>query len=425
MKFGLARVTVLLVALAVVAASCGDASDGTATPETSPPTTAEAAPATTAAESPATTAAESPATTAEAAPATTAAETTTTTQAPTEPAAGLPGEGVSVKMGRGNWSSGYFQAALMRELVALLGYEVTDPGDNELAPSLAFLAMAEGDLDFWANTWDPLHDNWFANELPDGSIVGDHVSKVGKLLEGGALQGFLVTKSFADEFGIATFDDLENNPDAIAAYDSDDSSPGDGVVDMFGCTESWTCDDTIDNMFAFSGFENIRQVKAGYDAMFAQARAKVDADEPVIIYTWTPTAYLAHLRPGDNVVWIGIEKVLDDSNPLGIEGGEALDQRPGVAAFEADSCPSAATLGECRIGFKVADVIVAGSNAFLDENPAAKKLLEIVQLNIVDVTVNILEHEQNEADPGDLARQWVNENQDQVDAWIAEAMAAA
>lgn len=396
MKSLLMGLTALLATLSLIAASCGEASDdGTVTGNPAPPTTTASPPSPTP---------EPP---------------TTTAPSPPSPVSDEP-----VRMARANWSSGYFQAALYYELLGLLGYTVTDPADQELAPSLAYLSMAQDDVDFWANTWDPLHDNWFQNELPDGSIVGDHISKVGKMMAGGALQGFLVTKSFAEEYGIATLDDLDNNPDALAEYDSYDKNPGDGVADIFGCEEAWTCDDAIDLVIAFSGFENINQIKAGYDAMFAEARAKVDRDEPVVVFTWTPTAYLAHLRPGDNVVWLGVEDVLDDSNPLGLEGGEELDQRPGVAGFGADLCPSADTLGECRIGFKVADLRVTARNDFLANNPPAAKLFEIVTLNAVDVTLQILDQSENEADPTDLALQWISDNQAQVDAWLEEARAA-
>ncbi len=391
----LPRLTTLLAVLAVLAASCaGPSDDGGATPET--------------------------ATTEAGATPTSLASPITNTPSPQ-----FPGEGVSVTMGRGNWSSAYFQAAVYRELLALLGYEVNDPADKELAPRLAYLAMAEGDIDLWTNATDPLHNNWFVNELPDGSVVGDHVEKVGKVLDNGILQGFLMTKVFAEEFGIATLDDLENNPDAIAAYDSDDYSPGDGVVDIFGCEESWTCDDLIENILAFSGYRNIRQVKAGYDAMFAEARARAEAGDPMVIYSWTPTYYLAYLRPGDNVIWVGVEEVLDDSNPLGLEGGEAMDQRPGVADIEAESCPAAVTLGECRLGFQVASDVVAVRKEFLEKNPAAKRLFEVATLNPVDVTLRILEEKETDVLSADLARQWIIDNQERVDAWLEEARAAA
>ena len=146
-----------------------------------------------------------------------------------------PGQGVSVTMARANWSTGYFQAELVRQLMQELGYEVSDPADLELGPNLAYLAMAQGEADFWVNSWYPGHNSWLAAELPDGSLVGEHVRRVGELMLAGGLQGYLITKSFAEEYGINTLDDLNSNPDAIAAYDADDANPGNGIADIYGC----------------------------------------------------------------------------------------------------------------------------------------------------------------------------------------------
>ena len=357
-----------------------------------------------------------------AAPDAQAAETAAAT-AEAEPMA-LPGEGVSVTMARANWPTGYFQAELVRRLMQMLGYEVSDPADAELGPSLAYLAMAQGDADFWVNSWFPNHNSWLESKMPDGSLVNDHVRRIGGLLAESALQGYLITKSFADEYGIVTLDDLNNDPAALAAYDAVDIDPGNGIADIYGCPESWTCDDVIESQIAFSGWENIQQVLAGYEAMAADAIAKAEAGEPTVIYIWTPSSYIAQLRPGDNVYWLGVEEVLDDSNPLGREGGEGWDQRPGTAPIDAEACPDAEARSACHVGWKVADIVASARHDFLDENPAAAKLLEVVNLNIVDVTQQIVEHE-NGADIDTLVSQWIADNQDQVDAWIAESMAAA
>jgi glycine betaine/proline transport system substrate-binding protein len=337
----------------------------------------------------------------------------------------LPGEGVSVTMARANWSTGYFQAELMRQMMQMLGYEVSDPAELELGPNLAYLAMAQGEAEFWVNSWYPGHNSWLAAEMPNGSLVGEHVRRVGELMLAGGLQGYLITKTFAEEYGIATLDDLNNNPDAIAAYDADDPNPGNGIADIYGCPESWTCDDIIQSQIAFSGWQNIEQVLAGYDAMFAEATSKADAGEPMVAYTWTPSSYITALRPGDNVVWVGVESPIDNSNPLGREGGEEWDQRPGTSpAIGAESCPSAADDGVCDIGWVAADVIASARHDFLANNPAAAKLLEIVKLNVVDVSLQIVKQDAGE-DVGGLVTQWIADNQDQVDAWIAEALAAA
>ena len=337
----------------------------------------------------------------------------------------LPGEGVSLTMARANWSTGYFQAELVRQLMQMLGYEVSDPADLELGPNLAYLAMAQGEADFWVNSWYPGHNSWLAAELADGSLVGEHVRRVGELMLAGGLQGYLITKSFAEEYGISTLDDLNNNPDAIAAYDAQDPNPGNGIADIYGCPESWTCDDIIQSQIAFSGWENIEQVLAGYDAMFAEATAKADAGEPMVAYTWTPSSYITALRPGDNVVWVGVENVVDDSNPLGREGGEEWDQRPGTSpAIGPDACPSAADDGVCDIGWVAADVIASARHDMLAQHPAAAKLLEVVQLNVVDVSLQIVRQDAGE-DIGVLVTEWIANNQEKVDTWIAEAKAAA
>ena len=405
-----------LAVLMLVAAACGgDDDDATPAPATSTTVasagadTTEAAPAATEAPD----ATETPDTTAAA------------TDAPAEPDAGmeLPGAGVSLTMAQANWSTGYFQAALYRALLQRLGYEVSDPADLELGPSLAYLAMAEGDADFWVNSWYPSHNSWLANELPDGSRVGDHVSVIGAEMPAGGLQGYLITKSFAEKHGIITLDDLNDNPDAIAEYDAQDATPGNGVAEIYGCPESWTCDDIIQSQIAFSGWENIDQILAGYDAMFAEAVAKANDGVPMVAYTWTPSSYITQLRPGDNVLWLGVDRVLDSSNPLGREGGEGWDQSPGTAAIGADSCPDAAERGICQLGWAAADILVTARNDLIRNHPAAASLLSNVALNVVDVSLQVVAQDGG-ADPVDLADQWISNNQDKVDAWLNKAIAA-
>ena len=343
---------------------------------------------------------------------------------PAEPAEmALPGEGVSITMAKADWSTEDPNAYTVKMILEEMGYTVSDPKDTELGPANAFLAMAQGDADFWINSWMPGHQSWLDNELPDGSLVGDHVSVVGEMMMAGGLQGYLITKSFAEEYGISSLDDLNNNPDAIAAYDAQDPVPGNGIADIYGCQESYTCDDIIQAQIAFSGWENIQQTIAGYDAMFAEAAVKADAGEPAIIYTWTPSSYITQMRPGDNALWLTVDEVIDDSNPTGAEGGESYDQRPGVASIDTDKCPGSDG-GVCQMGWIAADIRAAANNEFLAANPAVEKLLELFQMDVVEVSIMNVEMSDG-ADVQDLAAQWIEDNRDLVDSWIAEAMAAA
>ena len=369
---------------------------------------------------------------------------TTTTAAPTTTASDMssgddmaaaddmsmhPGEGVSINMARADWSTGYFQAQVYKQLLEELGYSVSEPSETELGPSLAYLGMAQGDIDFWVNSWYPGHSSWWQPELPDGTTVGDHLTIVGNEMIAGGLQGYLITKSFADEYGVTHLDQLNSDETIRAAFDAGDPTPGNGVADIYGCQESWTCDDIINSQIAFSGWTNIAQVKAGYDAMFAEATQKVEAGEPMVIYTWTPSAYITQMRPGDNVVWLAVEEVIDDSNPTGLEGGEGHDQTPGQATIGPDSCPAAANAANCQLGWKAADIQVTANTEWLKANPAAAELFCHVKISVIDASLANVEQSNAGDDATEdfiagLATTWISDNRTTVDEWLTAARSA-
>ena len=332
-----------------------------------------------------------------------------------------PGEGVSVTSGRANWSTGYVQAEIYTALLRELGYTVSESADMELGPQNAFMAMASGDMDFWANSWMPGHQSWLNGEMTDGSLVADHVTVVGEEMVAGGLQGMLITKGFAEEYQVWTLEDLDNNADAIAAYDATDANPGNGMVDIMGCPEDWTCDNIISNQITYYGWDNIEQTIAGYDAMFAQATDLANAGEPMAIYTWTPSAYVTTLIPGDNVLWLTMnaDDILDDSNPNGDEGGEFHDQRPGFDGFGADFCTQ-----PCQLGWKPADIQVTASNDFLAANPFLEALFPLMRPSVIDISILQVEQangDGSEAEVESIAAGWIADNQDLVSSWLEEA----
>ena len=372
----------LFAALALVVAACGNDDDGVepAAPEEEAPAAAEE---------------EAPAAAEEEAP-----------------AAAMPGEGVSVTMARANWPQGYMQAAIYRALLQELGYDVSDPADLELAPSNAFLAMAEGEFDFWVNTWRPNHDNFTSAELSDGSLVSDHVSDVGGEMLGGALQGFITNKSLVDAHGIKTLDDIVNNPDIFAVYDAGDSTPDDGVLQLLGCPEGWGCRVVIENTIEKNGWDNVEQIEiGGYEGVIGAALERSAEDQPFIVYTWTPTAYPGQLGLGSTSIWLAQS---EDS---------VIDEQKGASPLGPESCSDT----PCNLTFKPADIVVTGNNDFLEANPAAAKLFELVKISLVDVTLQNVKASAGEDTPEDVIRhaaEWVAANRDTVDAWLADARSA-
>ncbi len=395
----------LLAVLALIAAACGDDSTSTTADEPADEPAAADEPA----DEPADEAADEPA-----------------DEAADEPAEemALPGEGVAVTMARADWASGYIQAEIYKQILEQQGYEVTSPSDIELGPSNAYTAMAEGAFDFWTNSWYPGHLSWYENELSDGSLVGDHVEAVDGLFQDSGVQGFLVTKTWAEENGITSMDQINSDPDLIAQLDAVDSNSGNGIWDVLGCSESWTCDDIIENQIAFYGWENIVEFKAGYDAMFAEFLNLVNAGEPSAIYTWTPSSYVTQAVPGDNVLWLTMhpDLVLDDSNPLGLEGGENHQQEDGFTGFGPESCTQ-----PCQLGWTAADIQVSANSEFLAANPFLSALFPLIRPSVIDIS--ILQVEQSNGDGSqnhveELATGWITEHQATVDGWVAEATAA-
>jgi glycine betaine/proline transport system substrate-binding protein len=338
--------------------------------------------------------------------------------------ADLPGDGKSVNMGRANWSSGYVQAQILHDLMEEIGYEVSSPDGLEFAPDLGYQTMASGEMDFWANSWYPGHLSWFEGELTDGTRIGDNLARIeGSLMPGGGLQGLLVTKAWADAEGFTTLDEINADEALWSQLDTD----GNGKGEFYGCPEDWTCDDIMASQIVFAGWDNLEQTQAGYDAMFAEFLTLAQAGEPAIIYTWTPTSYLAQAIPGETTMWLSMNdsSVLDDSNPLDREGGEAYDQGEGYKGLGEDTC----LIGPdgCQVGWEAADIEITANAAWLADNPAAEALFNefrppLIDLAIAGVALNDTDGAQ--ADVEKIAADWLTANRDLADSWVDAALAA-
>ena len=331
------------------------------------------------------------------------AEAPDDSEAPDDPEEmAMPGEGVSVRMARANWSTGYMQAAIYRTLLQELGYEVSDPAEAELAPATFYPALGEGEYDLWVNGWFPIHTTLIAE-----AGVEDVVSPIGEEIVAGGLQGFIVDKATAEANGITMLDDIGDNPDIAALFDVD----GNGKADLMGCNDGWGCQVVINDTIAQNGWEDtIEQVSAEHAALFADSVGRFNRGESILQYIWTPGAFTAELVPGKDVIWVSL------SNPLA--------SQVGAAALPEDQCPGQ----PCEMGFVAADIRVVATNEFLSANPAAAKLFELVTIPVIDIALQNLAYgggANTEADVQEAAEDWIAANQATVDGWLAEARAAS
>ena len=189
----------------------------------------------------------------------------------------LPGIGVRVWPARATWNTGYFQEALYSLALEQLGYDVQD--HQELDNALFYESVAQGDLDFWANGWFPLHYQ-FEELWSQGAEIA------GTVIKGGAMQGYLVDRGSVEKFGIMTLADFAK-PEVKAAFDHN----GDGKADLYGCTDGWGCNKVIEYQIeAFELSDHINHNTGQYDAMFAEVKARHANGESVLYYASTPAS---------------------------------------------------------------------------------------------------------------------------------------
>jgi glycine betaine/proline transport system substrate-binding protein len=314
-----------------------------------------------------------------------------------------PGEGKTVTPARATWDTGWFQEEIYAKALEELGYTVEPP--KTLDNPVFYQAVAQGDVDFWVNGWFPLH-----NEYEDDYSKGAEL--VGYVAKGGALQGYLVDKKSADEFGITNLEDFKKD-DIAKAFDAN----GDGKADMVACPPGWGCELVIEHqMDAYDLRDSINTIKASYSASMADAVARYQQGEPILFYTWTPNWTVGELKPGEDVVWIEVPRPDLPESQKQFEDQTVVE---GVTGCVEDPC---------EMGWPANDIRPVVNSAFLEENPAAAKLFEVIAIPLDDIFAENAKMFQGEDSEEDLARhadEWIADNREQFDQWLEEARAAA
>jgi glycine betaine/proline transport system substrate-binding protein len=320
------------------------------------------------------------------------------------PAAGAQPSG-EVRMAQATWDTGWFQAAVYAELLDELGYTVSDPAAATSDANTFYPALAQGRMDLWVNGWFPLHDIYLERPVLTGQPISEPIEQVGYQVRQGALQGYLVDKKTADELGITSMSDL-SDPEVAARFDLD----GNGLADLQGCNEGWGCNLKIDEHIAELDWgSNVEQIEGDYRKLITNVVVpRVEAGEPVLFYTWTPNWTLDTLKPGTDVVWLESPALAGDTQSTSVEG------LVGCAGED-----------PCKIGWPVNDIRAVANTDFLDANPAVRRLLEVVEIPLADIsaqnarmaeTVNYSQ----EAIRAD-AQEWIDGHRSDVDQWLAAA----
>lgn len=311
------------------------------------------------------------------------------------------GLAAEINPARGTWDSGWFDTEVYIAALRELGHSVNEP--ITLDDAVRYQALSQRDADFSVMEWFPLFNDRFA--------MFDNLEMVGYVIRGGALEGYLVDKKTADEYGITSLADFAD-PEISALFDRN----GDGIADMVACPPGWDCGLVIDHHITeFDLEEHIDLITAAYDPAMADAIAAYEAGEPILFYTWTPNWVLGELVPDKDVVWLEVPYSSLPEGQSEFEGHTAIE---GVIGCANDPC---------EMGFPANDIRPVGNSAFLDENPDVYRLFEVMEIPLDAVgeqNVRMKEGENSAEDVRRHAQEWIAANQELFDGWIEEAKGA-
>lgn len=308
----------------------------------------------------------------------------------------LPGTGVTVTAGYSVLEE-LFQTEIVNIGLERLGYDIGD--GKELEYATLHVDIANGGIDYTAAHWEQLHQEFFENSGGDDALerTGTFIANV--------LQGYKIDQATADEYGITSLEQLQD-PEIAALFDTD----GDGKANLAGCNPGWGCELVIEHQLDEYGLRDTVQHDQGqYFALIADTITRYEQGEPILFYTWTPLWVSGVLVEGEDVTWLEVPYT-------------SLPEAQGEVS-EADTSAEGKNLG-----FAVDQQVILANQAFIDNNPAAAKFFELLEVPIADVSAQNQLMQAGEDTPEDIRRhaeEWVAENQAQFDTWIEEALAAA
>lgn len=315
----------------------------------------------------------------------------------------MPGAGTTIDMARASWDTGWFQAEVYAQIFEELGYTVDTP--VTLDNPVFYLSVAQGDVDLWVNGWFPLH-NTYEETFSQGAEV------IGYVEQGGALEGYLIDKASADEFGITSLEDFKR-PEVMEAFDRN----GDGKADLVACPPGWGCELMIEHhLDAYDLRDYVNDIKAGYTPAMADAIAAYEQGESIFFYTWTPNWTVGLLEPGEDVVWIEVPFTsLPEDQGAGMED---------MTTLEVEGCVAM----PCNLGWPPNDIRPVANSAFLEANPVIETLLLEIQIPLGDIFAQnslMFEGEDSDEDIERHAAEWIADNRNLVDGWLDSARGGA
>lgn len=306
----------------------------------------------------------------------------------------LPGTGITVRPINSDWIEEQFISEIINIGLETLGYEVADIQQADYAA--LNLAIANGDSDYSTSFYSPSHDNFFNKAGGD-----EKLEKSGQLVPDGGQQGILIDKATADKYGLNNLEQLQDL-DIAKLFDTD----GDDKANLAGCQVGWKCNQVIEHFIgAYDLEDTVVQEQGAYAVLIADVLTRQKQGESVIFYAYSPHWLLTQLKPGEDVIWLEVPffSLPEDMSNFS----------------EAD------TISEGKhLGFPITNQIIIANQSFVDNNPVARRLFEVVSIPSTDVNAESLRIKDGEGSSEDIRRhaaEWIEQNQTLFNSWVATA----
>ena len=196
------------------------------------------------------------------------------------------------------------------------------------------------------------------------------------------------------------------DPAIAKLFDSD----GDGKANLTGCNSGWFCEFVINHHIKAYGLEDtVEQDQGSYSALIVNTITRQKEGKPVLYYTWTPFWMANVLKIDKDVNWLEV--------PFTSLPKEQKDLTEKDTSYDGKN-----------LGFAIDNVRILGNKKFLNENPSAKRLFELIQIPIEDINAQNQRFKGGENSIADIQRhaeEWVKNHQDLFDGWVKKAMSTS
>ena len=301
----------------------------------------------------------------------------------------MPGQGVSISSSASVSTYGIFVTEIVNIGLEKLGY--TTEAVKELDIPVAHISIGNGDIDFYGVHWQKLHEKFLRESGED-----EKIERLGVIIADAA-QGYQIDKNTADQYKITNLEQLKD-PNIAKLFDSD----GNGKANLTGCNPGWGCELVIEHHLDTYGLrDTVENDQGHYDTLLAATIARQKQGKPVLYYVYTPHWSSIVLEVGKDSTWLEVP-----FTSLPKEVGEVTAEDTSVD-------------GKNR-GFAIDQIRIIANKKVLTDNPAAKRLFELIEIPIEDVNAQQKLVQEGESSAKKIrihAQKWVENNQELFDSW--------